>query len=423
MIKTFAFLIQMLLLAARTSGQVEVRQSSGSMRLEDLIAEAVRNNPAIRASHAEVNVMLARAKGAGSLDDPELKFMQEGMPNFRPSEAMFSRIELMQMVPFPGKLGTEQDLARIRARSAEATRHETLNEVVAALKSALTELWLVQRNIALERENSRLMQQYLEAARTKYTNGQGAQQDVLKAQVELAMIGNGLIALRQKELSVKAMLGALLNREAGDTLGVAEMPEGEVSVPQLDSLLEAAARRRPMLLQDSLMIDENIAMRSMARQGYLPDFRFALEHMTEPMGSFTGWSVSAGITIPFAPWTLGKASARVEEAQAALDRSSARYASSRSMVSGRIRDLYYRAESAKRRLDALGGTIIQQARQSASADLTAYRNGSADFLMLIDSYRTVVSLSKEYYMTRMEFVQVMAEIDRETGSDPSPSIQ
>jgi cobalt-zinc-cadmium efflux system outer membrane protein len=138
--------------------------------------------------------------------------------------------------------------------------------------------------------------------------------------------------------------------------------------------------------------------------------------MTEPMGSFVGWSVSAGITLPFAPWTLGKANARVDEANAAIVRSNASYTSTRNMVASNTKGLYYKASGAKKQLDIYNSEILPQAKQSVQASLTAYQTGRTDFLMLIDAYRTLVNLSKEYFMTRMQFEQTLAELEREIGT-------
>jgi outer membrane protein, heavy metal efflux system len=385
------------------------------MQLDSLIAEAMKNNPEIRAALAQVDVMQARVSQAGALDDPELKFMQEGMPDFKFNEAMYSRIELMQMIPFPTKLGTQKDLADIQKRSSQSDQLEKVNEVLAKLKSTYVELWFIQQNIALTQENSRLMKQFLSVAQTKYTTGQVRQQDILKAQIEIAMIGNEQISLKQKELSMKAMLMSLLNRNSNDTLTAAVMPEKITFALNLDSILSFALHNRPIITKDSLMIDESKTMLSMAKQEYLPDFKFGIERMTEPMGSFTGWSVSAGITFPFAPWTLGKASARVDEADAAIIKSNASYTATRNMVASNVKDLYYKASGAKKQLDIYDLEILPQAKQSVQASLTAYQTGTTDFLMLIDAYRTLVNLSKEYFMTRMQFEQTIAELEREVG--------
>jgi outer membrane protein, heavy metal efflux system len=402
----------LLFLAVQLHGQ----ESKTSIRLEDLIAEAMKNNPEIRAALAQVDVMRAKVSQAGTLDDPELKFMQEGMPNFKFNEAMYSRIELMQMIPFPTKLGTQKDLAEIQKRSSQSEQIEKVNEVLAKLKSTYVELWFIQQNIAIAQENSRLMKQFLSIAQTKYTTGQVPQQDILKAQIEIAMIGNEQISLRQKELSTKAMLMSLLNRDGKDTITTAIMP-AEVSFSlKLDSLLAFALHNRAMIVKDSLMIDESKTMLLIAKQEYLPDFKFGIERMTEPMGPFTGWSVSAGITLPFAPWTLGKASSRADEANADIIRSNASYTATRNMVVSNIKDLFYRVEAAKQQLDRYNSKILPQAKQSVQASLTAYQTGTTDFLMLIDAYRTLVNLSKEYFMTRMQFEQTMAELEREVGT-------
>jgi cobalt-zinc-cadmium efflux system outer membrane protein len=184
----------------------------------------------------------------------------------------------------------------------------------------------------------------------------------------------------------------------------------------LDSLLNYALHNRPMIIKDSLMIDESKTMLSMAKQEYLPDFKFGIERMTEPMGSFTGWSISAGITIPFAPWTLGKAGARVDEANAAIIRSNASYNSTQNMVSSNIKDLYYKIQSLDQQLDIYNSSILPQAKQSIQVSMAAYQIGTTDFLMLIDAYRTLVDLSKEYFMSRMQFEQNVAELEREVGT-------
>jgi len=398
------------------AAQLHSQTAQPPMQLNSLIAEAMKNNPEIQAALAQVDVMRARVSQAGTLDDPELKFMQEGMPDFKFNEAMYSRIELMQMIPFPTKLGKQKDLAEIQRRSSHNDQLEKVNEVLSKLKSTYVELWFIQQNIAIAQENSRLMKQFLSIAQTKYTTGQVPQQDLLKAQVEIAMIGNEQISLRQKELSMKAMLMSLLNRDSKDTISVVMMPSEVSFSMDLDPLLSFALRNRPMNVKDSLMIDESKTMLSMARQEYLPDFKFGIERMTEPMGPFTGWSVSAGVTLPFAPWTLGKASARIDEADAAIIKSNASYTATRNMVASNIKDLYYKASGAKQQLDVYNSEILPQAKQSVQASLTAYQTGTTDFLMLIDAYRTLVNLSKEYFMTRMQFEQTVAALEREVGT-------
>jgi len=389
---------------------------SVELDLQFLTVEALMNNPEIKAELQKMDVMEARVPQAGSLDPPELKFLQEAMPGFRFNQAMYSRFELMQTIPFPTKLGKREDLSRIEAEHAHHEHLEKVNEVLSKLKSAYYELWFVQQNTILDEENARLLNQFITIARTKYGVGEASQQDVLKGQVELYMVDNDLISLRQRELSVKAMMMSILNRNPRDTLGFAVIPDDVVFDAQLDSLLQWALENRPMIVHDSLSIAEQRMNLSLAQLDYWPDFKVGLERVTSPSSDFSGWSVSASMTIPLAPWALGRTSARIEEASASIDEARSDYNAARNMVAGNIKDLYYKIDAGKRQLTMYRTAILPAARQSLNASLTSYRTGRTDFLMLTDAYRTSVNLTKEYFMLRMQFEQNIGELEREVGT-------
>ncbi len=91
-----------------------------------------------------------------------------------------------------------------------------------------------------------------------------SQQDILKARIELSMIENDIVTFRQKELSAKAMLASLLNRQPNDTLGYAVIPEEVIFNSGIDTLISLALQNRPMLVHDSLVIDESQSIYSLA---------------------------------------------------------------------------------------------------------------------------------------------------------------
>ncbi len=382
-----------------------------TLDLQFLIPEAVMNNPEIQAAESQMDVMKGRVSGARSLDDPQLQYMREEWP-----EGTYDNLKLTQLVRFPTKLSTQGTLAEIRAEHAHHDHLEKINEVIARLKSAYYELWNVQQNVVLDRDNRRLLKQFLASAQTRYSVGSGSQQDVLKTEVELARVSNDLVALRQQELSAKAVLMSVLNRSPKDTLGYAVISEEVVASAPLDSLVESALENRAMLKHDSLSIDEARTELSLAKQEYIPDLAFELERGTLAATGFRGWRIRAGITLPFAPWTLGKANARVEEATAAINRSMANYNASRNMVLSGVRDLYYKAESDRRQLGTYRASIIPQAQQVLKGNLASYGTGRIDFLALIDSYRTLVELTKEYFTARMRYEQTLAELALTVGT-------
>lgn len=407
--------IPMLLVCVLVSTPGYSQQQIVTLELRQLVGEALRNNPEIQASLHQADAAHARVGQAGTLDDPALTYMREEMPGFRWNQSEMQRIELMQMIRFPSKLSKQNELAEIQAEHSHHEHYEKVLEVLAKLKSGYFELWFVQQSLALNQDNARLLQQFVSIAKTKFGVGDAALQEVLKANVELAKLENQGTVLQQQEQSAKAMLMAILNRQPNDTLGAAALSDSVVFRATLDTLQQLALQSRPMLLHDSLAVEESRAMLSLSKREYLPDIKLGIQYVTVPIGDFRGWSISAGITLPFAPWTLGKASSRVEEATATISKSSATLNASRNMVLSNVKDLYFKAQSARRQLDSYRTVILPQARQSLQASMTAYQNGRTDFLMLVDAYRTLVELSMESIMVRMQFEQAVSELERQVG--------
>jgi outer membrane protein, heavy metal efflux system len=393
-----------------------VLADTSTLDLSFLVAEAMLHNPEVQGALSQWNALEAGVPQAGSVPSPELRFRQEEMPGLNFGEAMYSRFELMQTIPFPTKLAARTDIAAKVADHAHHDHLEKANEVIARLKRAYYELWFIQQSTVLERENARLIAQVLSIAGKRYTVGAVSQQDILKAELELSMVSTRLISLRQQELSSKALLMSILNRSEHDTLAFAVIPEEYSFRADLDSLIALAMRTRPMIQHESLRVEEGTARLSLARSEYIPDVTIGVERVTSPLTGFRGWGVSAGITLPFAPWSLGRVSAGIEEAEAQVDVSRASFEATRLMVIGAIKDLYYKADGFRRQLDLYRQVVLPQARQSLSLGLTSYETGQTSLLMLIDAYRSSVNYTREYFMMRLNFEQTMADLEREVGT-------
>ncbi len=390
-------------------------QEKPKLELNALIDEALENNLELRASSYRIEAAEAKIPQAKSLDNPELNFRLMEMQGLKPNEAMWANVELMQMFPFPGKLSSMGQAADIAARRYQQEFNEKSVEVVMRVKSTFYELWYTQKALALNDENKKLLQQFIEISRLQYSVGKVTQQDVLKAQVEFTKLENDRLTLEQKVTGMLAMLAQLLNRNITEFRGQAIAPDTIQFNIDISQVQEAALRRCSRLRSDSLMVEQDREMLHLAKLEYLPDFKLGIEYVTSPMTGFKGWSLAAGITLPFSFWTLGKASARIEEATANIKKSTAMYDDERNMLLSRVKDFYTKAVSLKRQYDLYRGSILPQSEQALSATLTNYQTGRTDFLMLIDSYRMLVMFKMEFLMKRMEFEQTLADLEKEIG--------
>jgi outer membrane protein TolC len=410
------FLAVMLVLCPWSlSGQTPGVLSGREEMLSSVVDEALVRNPEIRAAIHEMGRAAAVVPQSGALDDPMLFYEREEMPGFQWNKPEMHKIGLMQTIRFPAKSGRMDDIAEINSEHAHHDHLEKVNEVVMKVKSAYFDLWFVQQSILLNRETAALLALFTDAARTKYGAGEGGQQDVLKAMVETGKVDLRLAEERQEEQAAKAMLMSLLDRKIPDSLGVAVLGERVAIRFPLDTLQAMALENRPLLLHDSLTILEKEAMVDLAQDEYLPDLLLGVEYINYTHHQSDAWTVRAGISLPFAPWTLAKAGGRVEEAEADVSRSQASFNASQNMVVSSVREAYVRMRSAEERLSSYEGSLLPQSRQAFEATLAAYRTGREDFLMLIDSYRTLVEISGEYLGVRRDFEKAVGELEFATG--------
>ena len=128
--------------------------------LQELVAEAARNSPEIRAAGNERLAAQHRVSPAGALDDPMLEAGVINAPLrvrvLKREDMTMKMLGLSQKFPFPGKRDLRQEVA---AKDAEAVAHayqETVNRVIRDVKTAYFELAFVAESARLVEKNSRL---------------------------------------------------------------------------------------------------------------------------------------------------------------------------------------------------------------------------------------------------------------------------
>jgi outer membrane protein TolC len=383
--------------------------------LQLLIIEAMQKNPRIAADVARLELMKRRVPQASALDDPQLNYKLMEFPGTRFSEAVYQNFELMQMIMFPTKLWTKKAIANIQVEHAYHDHRETILDVTAELKATYAMLWAARTRLAINQENQRLLQHILRAAQTQYAVGKVTLQDVLKTNIELAKQQTLAAAIQQDIATAESMMRALLLRPADSPIGPIQLDSLKPITQTPETFIAYALANRPMLLDDSLSVLEGDYMVRLMKQEYLPDFRISLERVTMPTMGMKSWTVMAGISIPFAPWVLSKASARVQEATAERAMRASMFNSSRSMVEAEIRKAYASVKALEQQVQSYEHIIIPQTQQSLQALLAEYETGKTNYLMLIDGFRMYEDMKMEATMARMNYEQERAKLERAIG--------
>ena len=392
--------------------------ASEVVSLESLVKEALQNNPEIKAARARWEASTKLPSQEGSLPDPmigidwfNVSFDKITLNDTPDSMFLFT---FFQEFPFPGKLSLRAKTAREEAEAQEKMYETDLRRVIADLKEAYYNWFLVQKSIEIIEKNKDILEKFEKIAEAKYSVGEGIQQDVLKAQVEVSRFVEQLELLHQQKGIVEAKIRSILNRPPDSPLGD---PESEIQKSRFtltaDELYTIAGKRAPLLKAKENLIDRGEEALKLAKKEYYPDFAIGASPgvMGLPGGGGTqgAWGVTFGVKVPLYFWR--KQRFGVEEAALQLKAAQEEFTSASQDINFRVKDQYIIAKTSENLLKLFEQGIIPQATSSLESATAGYQVGNIDFLTLLDNLLTLFNFELTYYTYLTNYQTALARIE------------
>ena len=392
--------------------------------LAGLVAAAVANNPELKSSQARWEMFRNRIAQARSLEDPMLMLkIQNGLVNsplnFRRDSMTQKVVGISQQLPFWGKRGLKEEMAAKDAESYRWQVEERKLELVRMVKETYYQIYFTDKSLEIVDKNIRILDDFITLAETKYSVGQGAQQDVFKSQVERSKLLDMKISLEQERRSLETALNALLFRPPETAVG--RVPDFEIRPIPLSAgnLRETAFEKRPMIKSLQALIDKGEAGHKLARKEFYPDFNVSLEYMQrEPaMGSDGSDMYGLGVTFNL-PMQRERRHAMVAEADSEVRMAGEELNGLRNTIDSGISDLLAKLEKREKLISLYKTGIIPQAEQSLESATIGYRVNKVDFLTLLDSRVTLFNYERELYESQAEYMMRLAQLEATVGVDP-----
>jgi outer membrane protein TolC len=386
-------------------------------QLDALIQEALENNPRILVAESAWRAAQAKITTARAWPDPRVGVRFERNPGavYSLGEAQMRMVSISQMIPFPGKLSLRREMFTSDAHKARWEHEAIRQEVIAGVKSAYYDLFVMNKSLQLLQEQVDLLAAFERTAQVKYSVGQASQHDVLKAQVELALLSDELQTLDQEDVvTAKARLNILLDRPVQNPV---ELP-GDISIPRLnmtrEELEQLALENRPSLAAGQEMIGKTKAAHSLAKKGYLPDLTVILmqQWMETAMGDETSRGLRLSLNLPL--WFWGK-KAHVSEKRALWRSAQASYQHLRSQIQLQVQQALAEYRAAQSRAELFETTVVPLAEQSLKAARAAYENREIDFLSLISAERNLRQAKLKHFKALGKLGKSLASLEQAVG--------
>jgi outer membrane protein TolC len=429
MMKIYIPVISAFLLLLINPVAAPAAQSDRDSIVEALIAEALQNNPQLKALEASVDSLKEKPAQARSLDNPRLKLSIMNLPTDTfeiDQEPMTQKqIAVMQKFPFPGKRGLRGAIAEKAADMAEEDYVEQKNMLIMQVKTAYARILFLDLASAITEENQTLLRQFVKIAATKYEVGSGIQQDVIKAQVELSKMTDRLIPIKQQREVMVARLNSLLNRPV-ETSFTTDGQIGSTDLTlSLDDLKSIAEENRSMLKKKKHLIEKNETAVILSKKNYYPDFDIGVSYgqRDDSPAQERADFLSAFVMVKIPLWYKEKEDRKVAEDEANVRKARAEYSALKNDIFLRIKSLLAEIDSHEKRAELLNSGLIPQSRLSLDSALSAYRVNKVNFLTLVNSQLTLYNYELDYNRVITEHEIKLAELESVVGQRISAGLK
>jgi len=402
----FAAIILSAALAAQTTA---FPPSSGpGLTVEQAVASALRDNPAILAARRALDVSRGQRLQLESVPDPEIVFSREGLPLGRHGgEVSEINLGIQQSLEFPGKRPLRGKIGRYGEEIARLDLERLQVVLGAEVKKAYYRVLFRLRTIALLETNRTLLDRVLEAARMRYEAGNVPYLDVLRAGVEKVKARNDQIERRKDLAADKIRLNLLLGRQGNeqlDLLSVFSFAPLEKDLASVRSELMAASRT---IRIETVRRDQAAAGLVLSRKNLLPDLSVGLYLPSVRTGA---WGFELSLSLPFV-WKNGRRGETIE-AEARSEISSIAAAAVRTRVAAGIESAFAGLKAVEEQVRLFEEKLLDDVARQIEAGLADYRIGRLDSLGLIDLYRTAAEARAEYWRSLLLYEEARAELER-----------
>ena len=410
----FIHILSFALLAAAPFASAQVKLTPADAAADRLVAEALQRTPEIAAARAAVEAAQRRIEPARTLPDPSasISYQNDGRSlSLGKAEGSFAGLMLSQPLPWPGKLALAGRAAESEAREIETG---TLGRTGLTIEARVRNAWY---DVALAGEIDRLIEERRETAqqieattRDRYAAGLAVQQDVLRAQVELARIDELKAAQRAVIVGRLAELNRLAGREQDAPLDTPGGLPPIAPVPSISDLITSALSRSPEAAGARQSIETGRLRVEIAKKNFLPDFVVSAGSMYR--GSFEMgpmWQAGVGVSLPI--WINRRQQNQLAEAQARVAGQTAETDVIGRELELRTRERIAQLEAANEVATLYGETIVPLDQLSYESALASYRAGKVPFVTVFDAVNALYGDRANYLGRLAEAAKWRVAID------------
>ncbi|GJM04423.1 MAG: copper transporter [marine bacterium B5-7] len=350
------------------------------------------------------------------LPDPKAKLGVMNIPinSFDRSQEAMTQLQFGVQQTFPR--GDTLHYKRLRIENMAdvdtAKAFEQEKKVLRSLRNSYLDLYLNEKTELILQENRSLFTQLLDITQRQYAVGRDNQHDVLRAQLELALIDDRIAEIvGAKEISL-----AELSKWIGNNSAQRPLREG---FPELSSFMNVEEiitnlNYHPMILMEDAVVNANEKNIKIAEEQYKPGWMLDLTYGQRSGNNLDGSSrddfASAMVMVDIPLFTDKRQDKRLSASK--LDHQASQFARTDRLLELRRQVEKEHANWVRlgKRLELYKTRALVDAEQNSEATLKAYQNDLTDFTTLMRARLTELNTHLDMLKIRVDRAKSQANL-------------
>ncbi|HSP87954.1 MAG TPA: TolC family protein [Ignavibacteriaceae bacterium] len=407
-----------------------------SQSVDSLINEAIQNNPQLKALELKIQSFEYRSESVGYLPPPTLGVEFSQVPTDEINiwdKALSQNLSITQMIPLGGKLSAMENAENKKVDLAKTDYDFYKLQLISKIKKLYYDTWMTEHHSELRDETINLLEAVYKSTEQQYQVNNARYSDLLLIQAEIASNKTEVEVLDNKALSLIYEMNALIGRDVNDEeIAVQHNWEIDTSAININKLKIDLIVTNPSLEKMERMIEMNQLEIEANNKELIPDLMVGGMIMRMPQGMFLTTKTSvhsldgngeveimyglmASITLPFAPWSSGKYSAKEEELLTGISSFRSEKENMQREMIAELKSMVNELENARKEIKLYSEQVIPLYKKTIEAQLVEFQNNKININSLLETLRMLLMKEEELAEAQTKHQMVLAEIESLTG--------
>jgi len=407
-----------------------------SQSVDSLINEAMHNNPQLKALESRIKAAEYGSESVGYFPPPTLGVEFSQIPSDEINiwdKALSQSLSISQMFPLGGKLSAMENAQRKNIDMTKTDYDSYKLQLISKIEKLYYEIWMIEHHSELRDEIILLLEAVYKSTELQYQVNNARYSDLLLIQAEIASNKTEIKVLENKIQSMTYEMNALIGRKIDDEeLVVQHKWTIDTSAFDVSELENELIETNPSLAKMERMIEMNKLEIEANNKELIPDLMIGGMIMRMPRGMILTsktpvhmlngngeveimYGLMASITLPFAPWSAGKYSAREEELISTISGIRSEKENMQRVMTAELKSMINQLQNARKEIQLYSNEVIPLYKKTIEAQLTEFQNNRLTINSLIETIQMLLMKEEALSEAQAEHQMVLAEIESLVG--------